>query len=107
MTVPASDAPKIIINARKSMKLSQTAFGAEYGFKQSAVSKFEKGRVSPPGWLVLRCIEVIKGAQGFGGEFSSRDVAQLVESRLQGPQFSKLRAVLVDLIESLSAAPRD
>jgi transcriptional regulator with XRE-family HTH domain len=105
MTVPASDAPEIILNTRKIMRLSQTAFGAKYGFKQSAVSKFEKGRVSPPGWLVLRCIDVLKGAQGSGGEFSSREVAQLVESRLQGPQFSKLRAVLVDLIESISASP--
>lgn len=107
MTVPTSDAPKIILSARISRKLSQTAFGAEYGFKQSAVSKFEKGRVSPPGWLVLRCIEVLKGAQASGGEFSPQEVAQLVESRLQGPQFSKLRAALADLIESISASPGD
>ncbi len=107
MTMPTPNPGEIVLNARKCMKLSQVSFGKKYGFKQSAVSKFERGRVSPPSQLVLECIEVLKEARGSGGVFSSRDVAKLVESRLKSPQFSKLRGVLVDLIESLSAPPGD
>lgn len=105
MTVPDLDPPGIVLSARKYMKLSQTVFGEKYGYAQSAVSKYEKGRVPVPASLVLECMKILEVAPTREIEISSHEVAKLIESCLQGPQFSRLRAVLADLIKSLSAVP--
>ena len=102
---PAESAAQTVASARKTLKLTQGIFGQMIGRGQSLVSKYENGKVDPPWCVVMQCMKILGGSQAPEGEISSSEVAQLVESRLEGPQFSRLRTALVRLIESVSAAP--
>ena len=107
MTMPPPDSSAYTVaSARNTLRLKQADFGELIGRGQSLVSKYERGKVEPPGSVVMQCIQILGGGQAPGEVVSSAEVAQLVESRLEGPQFSKLRSALVNLIESVSAVPR-
>lgn len=82
------------------MGLTQSEFGARIGRPQSLVSKYERGQVEPPGRVVMHCMNILNAA--VRPEASSQYVAALVETRLHEPAFSKLRTILVDLIENAS-----
>lgn len=102
MTTPQMDSiPAIIVTARKTLGLNQAAFGKVIGRGQSLVSKYEHGQVDPPGHVVIRCVNILSGGLPKGEEISAVAVARLVESRLEDDRFSKLRAALAELIESL------
>jgi transcriptional regulator with XRE-family HTH domain len=91
----------LVASARKIMGLTQKEFGVEIGRPQSLVSKYEHGFVEPPGHVVMRCMNILNNARR--SEVSSSDVARIVEARLEAPGYSKLRGLLVELIETISS----
>ncbi len=52
---------EIIKKARKDgpNKLSQEAFGKEWGKSQSTVCKYEKNEAEPPGKLLIHCVNIM------------------------------------------------
>lgn len=106
MTMPTWGSPaQIVSNARQSMGLNQIEFGKVIGRGQSLVSKYERSLVQVPGPVVMHCVNILSQGKAQGEAASSSEVARLVEARLEGPQFSKLRAALIELIESVSVPP--
>lgn len=107
MLIPQfGSAAQIVASARKKLKLKQDAFGQLIGRGQSLVSKYETGKVDPPAFVVMHCMNILSAGQALEGDVSSIEVARLVESRLEGPQFSKIRAAIVSLVECVSVVPR-
>lgn len=96
----SNDLATLISSARKLTGLTQAQFGDRIGRPQSLVSKYERGQVEPPGRVVMHCMNILNAAPR--PEVSSQYVAALVETHLHEPTFSKLRAILVDLIENAS-----
>lgn len=106
MTMPPQDsAATIVASAMDRTGLSQKEFGRLIQRSQSIVSKYLGGKVEVPGSVVMQCMEILRGGQAADGGVSSSEVARLIEHRLEGPRFSRLREALVNLIESVSAVP--
>ena len=99
MRVPESPA-MLVYKARKTSMLSQIAFAEKIGKTQSLVSKYERGKVVPPAQVIMHCMTILIRVPETGP--SSTDIARLVENRLGGPGFAKLRTALAELIESVT-----
>src|SRR4051794_29705197 len=95
-----ADIPGLVKSARKLKGLTQAEFGAKFGRDQSVVSKYEKGLVEVPGEVVMHCVTITRGEN----TMSPEEVARLVEQRLAGPEFARLRSALGSLIQSVPLA---
>lgn len=58
MSTPPSSA-EIVKQARLLRGLTQGDFGAEIGRNQGVISKYEAGRVKPPGDVIIHCMNIL------------------------------------------------
>ncbi|MEZ2416369.1 multiprotein-bridging factor 1 family protein [Luteibacter sp. RCC_6_2] len=57
-TLPTAD---IIKQARTKSGLSQGDFGHTLGKSQGVISRYEKGTVTPPGDVLMHCMNILRG----------------------------------------------
>ncbi len=55
-----SETALLVRHARRASGLNQANFAKKLGKSQGVVSRYEQGRVSPPGEVVMHCIHILE-----------------------------------------------
>ena len=88
-------------------KENQKDFARRVGSRQSLISKYENGFVSPPSELLIQCMNIymrkkVIQEEGLNKEVSTNILVGLVESLLGGDDQEKQRRIIANLIKIIS-----
>lgn len=80
--------------------LNQAEFARMLGVKQSTVSRYERGRASPPTKIVDRCMHLMnEGAAG--GELSAEALAERIRVGLAAPGLADVRRAIASVLDAV------
>lgn len=88
-------AAALVRQARQVTGDTQIAFADRLGVSQSLLSKYERGTVSPPAAVLVRCMEVLHLSVD---EVSQEELLKLVRTRLAGREMNAVRAAIANVI---------
>jgi transcriptional regulator with XRE-family HTH domain len=60
---PNPEMAQLVRSARQKTGLSQEVFARVIGRSQAVVSKYESGKVSPPGGVIIHCMNIMKPSE--------------------------------------------
>lgn len=88
-------------------KENQKDFARRVGSRQSLISKYENGFVSPPSELLIQCMNIymrkkVIQEEGLNKEVSTNILVGLVESLLGGDDQEQQRRIVANLIKIIS-----
>lgn len=88
-------------------KENQKDFARRVGSRQSLISKYENGFVSPPSDLLIQCMNIymrkkVIQEEGLNKEVSTNILVGLVESLLGGDDQEQQRRIVANLIKIIS-----
>lgn len=94
---------------KKYYKENQKDFAKRFGSRQSLISKYENGFVSPPSELLIQCMNIYmqkntSNEANIFREVSTETLVNLVQSLLGGKEQEQNRQIVAKLIKSLSTS---
>lgn len=103
-------ANSLIKYARKEyFKENQKDFAKRMGSKQSLISKYESGFISPPSTLLIQCMNIYMESKNVSDnkadvEITTNTLINLVQSLLDGQEKANTRQIIAKLIRILSTS---
>lgn len=99
----ASSTPAdIVARAIERSGLTQAEFAAQYGTRQSLLSKYKNGKVDPPPALLMQCMNIC--GMTVEPDISAEDLAASIRKNLHGPAHAQLRRAILDIVRSVACA---
>jgi len=89
---------QIVKKARGEM--SQSAFARLLSKNQSAISKYERGAINPPAYVIDACLEMIE-KNGEGVSVSSSALAKRIRRELSGADYLATRKAIEAVLDSV------
>lgn len=94
---------------KEYFKENQKDFAKRVGSKQSLISKYENGFVSPPSELLIQCMNIYIQENNIRNEYIDEEITtntlvQLVQSLLCGKEQEYKRQLVAKLIKILSTS---
>lgn len=93
----------MVREARKRLGETQAAFGATLRRGQSLISKYERGRVDPPGEVLMYCLKVL--GNNDPADSPTLNLAQSVEAHLNSLSTLELRSILMGFVAQIISRP--
>lgn len=82
---------------------SQKEFADLLEVDQSMVSKYERGKASPPISVINRCMRLVHTAEGEAAPPSAEQLADRVRESLADPKLGQVRSALSRLVDAFAS----
>lgn len=89
----------VVKRARRCVNETQRAFAKRLNSRQSLISKYERGLVSPPSGILIHCMNL--AGVTINASTSELELHQLISQRLAGDDKAAARHVVAQLIQCL------
>lgn len=100
--IKSSETPAMIVRqARRKSGMTQNQFAHILNKDQSLISKYEQGKVTPPGETIMHCMHIIDSRQDEISDASIDDLIREIRLRLSSPSKASVRRLFMDLIQTI------
>jgi transcriptional regulator with XRE-family HTH domain len=103
---PKFDRNALVKKARIASKMSQISFEKAIERKQETISRYERGGITPPDDVVMRCIRILEKTDRLAFFSEDQEMVELIEELLEfegkdkGPKRAALKSIMKALLPS-------
>lgn len=101
--MPEFDRAELVKKARVASDMSQNSFVSKLERSQETISRYERGGLTPPDDVVMRCIRILEKKDGLEFFTEDQEMVELIRQvlRFGGGDNSLKRAALKSIMKAL------